>query len=60
LKERRLRYVEMMGGPDDAVAKARTAFDAGDYRWVAEVVQHVVFADSSATRPKPAPGETST
>jgi alkyl sulfatase BDS1-like metallo-beta-lactamase superfamily hydrolase len=27
------------------LAKAREAFDAGEYRWVAEVVNHVVFAD---------------
>jgi alkyl sulfatase BDS1-like metallo-beta-lactamase superfamily hydrolase len=39
------RYVEMMGGADEVVAKARAAFDEGDYRWVAEVVKHVVFAD---------------
>jgi alkyl sulfatase BDS1-like metallo-beta-lactamase superfamily hydrolase len=33
-----------MGGPDAVVAKARTSFDAGDYRWAAEVLNHVVFA----------------
>jgi len=43
------RYVELAGGPDALVAKARTAFDAGDYRWVAEVVGHVVFTDPSNT-----------
>ncbi|MGI9603775.1 MAG: alkyl/aryl-sulfatase [Acidimicrobiales bacterium] len=41
------RYVEMMGGADQVVAKAREAFDAGDYRWVAQLVNHVVFADPS-------------
>jgi alkyl sulfatase BDS1-like metallo-beta-lactamase superfamily hydrolase len=39
------RYVEFMGGAEDALAKARRSFDEGDYRWVAEVVNHVVFAD---------------
>jgi alkyl sulfatase BDS1-like metallo-beta-lactamase superfamily hydrolase len=39
------RYVEMMGGPDRVVEAARVAYDDGDYRWVAEVVKHVVFAD---------------
>ena len=39
------RYVEFMGGADEVVRKARAAFDEGDYRWVAEVVNHVVFAD---------------
>jgi alkyl sulfatase BDS1-like metallo-beta-lactamase superfamily hydrolase len=39
------RYVEAMGGADAALAKARAAFELGDYRWVAELVNHVVFAD---------------
>src|SRR5580704_13926712 len=39
------RYVELAGGPQPLLAKARIAFDAGDYRWVAEVVNHLVFAD---------------
>ena len=37
------RYVEFMGGPDAVVEKARVSFDAGDYRWVCEVLNHVVF-----------------
>ncbi len=37
------RYVDAMGGPQAALAKARLAFAAGDYRWVAEMVNHVVF-----------------
>lgn len=39
------RYVDLAGGADALLAKARVAFDAGDYRWVAEVVNHLVFAD---------------
>ncbi|MCB1111744.1 MAG: MBL fold metallo-hydrolase [Chlamydiales bacterium] len=39
------RYVEYMGGADAILKKAQQAYDAGDYRWVAEVVNHVVFAD---------------
>ena len=39
------RYVEAMGGADAVLARARTAFDEGDFRWVAELVNHVVFAD---------------
>lgn len=39
------RYVEFMGGAAVVVEKARAAFEAGDFRWVAEVVNHVVFAD---------------
>ena len=34
-----------MGGADTVLRKARASFAAGDYRWVAEVVNHVVFAD---------------
>jgi alkyl sulfatase BDS1-like metallo-beta-lactamase superfamily hydrolase len=39
------RYVEFMGGADAVVEKARASFEEGDYRWVAEVLTHVVFAD---------------
>ncbi|MFD3996068.1 alkyl/aryl-sulfatase [Streptomyces sp. NPDC058583] len=39
------RYVDFMGGAEQVLAKARESFTAGDYRWVAEVVNHVVFAD---------------
>ena len=39
------RYVEIIGGIDTLLEKARKAFEEGDYRWVAEVVNHAVFAD---------------
>jgi len=39
------RYVEFMGGADAVVAKARVSFDEGDFRWAAEVLNHVVFAE---------------
>jgi alkyl sulfatase BDS1-like metallo-beta-lactamase superfamily hydrolase len=39
------RYVEWMGGAEAVLARAREAHEAGDYRWVAEVLGHVVFAD---------------
>ena len=39
------RYVEFMGGRDAVLEKARAAFERGEYRWVAEVVNHLVFAD---------------
>lgn len=38
------RYVDLAGGPDALLAKAQAAFDMGDYRWVAELVNHLVFA----------------
>jgi alkyl sulfatase BDS1-like metallo-beta-lactamase superfamily hydrolase len=40
-------YVEFMGGADSVLRQARSYFEEGDYRWVAEVVNHVVFADPS-------------
>ena len=39
------KYVEFMGGADALLAKARTSYDAGEYRWVATVLNHLVFAD---------------
>jgi alkyl sulfatase BDS1-like metallo-beta-lactamase superfamily hydrolase len=39
------RYVDLAGGADKAVAAAQKAFDAGDFRWAAEVLKHVVYAD---------------
>lgn len=39
------RYVDLAGGADALLAKAQAAFDRGDYRWVAELVNHLVFAD---------------
>jgi len=42
-----VRYVEYMGGADAVLERAEASFASGDYRWVAEVVNHVVFADPS-------------
>jgi len=39
------RYVEFMGGSAAVLTKARIYFEKGDYRWVAQVVNHVVFAE---------------
>ena len=39
------RYVEFMGGAERVLKMARNSFDRGEYRWVAQVVNHVVFAD---------------
>jgi alkyl sulfatase BDS1-like metallo-beta-lactamase superfamily hydrolase len=39
------RYVAFMGGADNLLRQAQAAFDGGDYRWVAEVVNHLVFAE---------------
>lgn len=39
------RYVEAMGGADAVLEIGQQAFAAGDYRWAAEVFNHLVFAD---------------
>ena len=39
------KYVAYMGGAAAVVAKARQDFARGEFRWVAEVMRHVVFAD---------------
>ena len=41
------RYVEYMGGADAIMEKAQRDFANGDYRWVAEVLNHLVYADPS-------------
>ncbi|WP_305091837.1 alkyl/aryl-sulfatase [Prescottella sp. R16] len=48
-KEQGKRYVELGGGADAVVAKARESFDQGDYRWAAEILSHVVFAEPDHT-----------
>ncbi|MGB0384002.1 MAG: alkyl/aryl-sulfatase [Ardenticatenaceae bacterium] len=39
------KYVEYMGGADNILANAQTDYDNGEYRWVAQVVNHVIYAD---------------
>ncbi|MFE3188150.1 alkyl/aryl-sulfatase [Nocardia sp. NPDC059240] len=41
------RHVEFMGGADAVLAKARKSFDEGDYRWVVQAVNYVIFADDT-------------
>jgi len=41
------RYVAAMGGAERLLAEAREVYAAGDYRWVAELVGHLVFAEPS-------------
>ena len=43
--EAAVNYVEFMGGAQAVLDKARRCFERGEYRWVAQVVNHVVFAD---------------
>lgn len=39
------RYVELMGGADTVVDKARASVADGDLRWAAQILDHVVFAE---------------
>lgn len=41
------RYVEALGGIDRVVDLAQKAFDSGDYRWAATLLDHAVFTDSA-------------
>jgi alkyl sulfatase BDS1-like metallo-beta-lactamase superfamily hydrolase len=41
------RYVEFMGGAEQVLSRAGEYFEKGEYRWVAEVVNRVVFSDPS-------------
>jgi len=43
-EEQARRYVAAMGGIDAVVALARTAFDEGDLRWSAELLDRAIFA----------------
>ena len=46
------RYVELAGGADKALAVAQKAYDQGDMRWAAELLNHVVMADASSKTAK--------
>jgi len=39
------KYVEFMGGADAVLMKAQKSYDDGEYRWAAEVLNHLVFAN---------------
>ena len=40
------RYTALAGGADKLQAAAQLAFDAGEFRWAAELLKHAVFADA--------------
>jgi alkyl sulfatase BDS1-like metallo-beta-lactamase superfamily hydrolase len=41
------RYVEAMGGLDKVVELAQKAFDGGDFRWAATLLDHAIFTDEN-------------
>jgi alkyl sulfatase BDS1-like metallo-beta-lactamase superfamily hydrolase len=56
------RYVTAMGGADATVQLAQQAYDDGDYRWVVELLNHVLFTDETMPargRCRPTPSSSS-
>jgi alkyl sulfatase BDS1-like metallo-beta-lactamase superfamily hydrolase len=39
------RFVRAMGGAERVLAEGQRAFDQGDYRWAARVLNHLIFDD---------------
>lgn len=46
------KYVAAMGGSANVKSQARAAYDTGDYAWAAELLNHVVMADSADAEAK--------
>ncbi len=46
------RYVSAMGGAEQVLTQAQKAFDKGEYRWAATLLNHLVFAQPSNTEAK--------
>jgi len=50
--ESAMRHIEFMGGADQVLEKARRSFEDGDFRWVAQVLNYVIFADPDNAQAK--------
>lgn len=46
------RYVDLAGGAGAMLEKAGSAYDSGDYRWAAELLNHLVFAEPDNAQAK--------
>jgi len=57
-KESAVRYIQFMGGADSVLKKARVSFEKGEYRWVAEVLNHLVFSEPENEKAKALLAET--
>lgn len=51
-KEQAKRYVDAIGGIDRVIELARAAFDSGDFRWAATLLDHAVFTDENKAEAK--------
>ena len=47
-----IRYLDAMGGSAAVLEKANIAFRAAEYRWVAELLNHLVFAEPGNSEAK--------
>jgi len=43
--ESSVKYITLMGGAENVIEQAQKSFDSGEYRWVAEILNHLVFAE---------------
>jgi len=50
--ESSVKYVELMGGANNVLIQANKAFKKGEYRWVAELLNHLVFAQPNNKKAK--------
>ncbi|MFT5575346.1 MAG: alkyl sulfatase BDS1-like metallo-beta-lactamase superfamily hydrolase [Bermanella sp.] len=46
------RYVEAMGGAEQVIELANSAFKSGEYRWTATLLNHLVFAQPANSEAK--------
>lgn len=46
------KFVEYVGGADALIEKARADYEAGNYRWAATALNHLVFADGENVEAK--------
>ncbi len=51
-REAGIRYVEFMGGAENILTKAQASYEKGEYRWVAQVLNHLVFAEPGNVKAK--------
>ncbi len=50
--ESSVKYVELMGGANNILSQANKAFKKGEYRWVAELLNHLIFAQPENEKAK--------
>ncbi|HLG81633.1 MAG TPA: alkyl sulfatase dimerization domain-containing protein [Bradyrhizobium sp.] len=50
--EKAKHYVALAGGIDNIMAAAQKAYDAGDFRWAAEILKQAVYAEPANTAAK--------